>query len=177
MEQLPSQENMLYPKISEELNILREKDQEMRNSGNFDDSVDIVNTMRFKEIIDEIGWPTVSKVGKMGASTAWLLVQHADLDVPFQEECLLLMEENKSDIDTRHISYLADRVRVNKNMPQIYGTQFRGGGNTQYGPAEIEDPGRLEERRNSMGLESFEEYQNKMIDSNKKFEERKKGKG
>lgn len=176
MEQIHSSENksesVLYPEIAKELSILRERDQLIRTEGFFDNSVDKENTLKLKEIIEKIGWPGISKVGKLGASSAWLLVQHADLDVEFQEKCLKLMEENRNDVDNRHIAYLTDRVRVNKGMNQLYGTQFKGSGSS-HEPHEIEDPENLEERRRFVGLESFEEYKMKMKESNKKFEERK----
>ncbi len=178
MEQVHSSENqsenILYPEIAKELSLLRERDQFIRTEGVFDDSVDKENTLKLKEIIEKIGWPGISKVGKLGASSAWLLAQHADVDVEFQEKCLTLMEENRNDVDNRHIAYLTDRVRVNKGMNQLYGTQFKGSG-SDYGPHEIEDPDNLEERRTSAGLETFEEYKTRMGESNKKFEERKIG--
>ena len=178
MEQIHSSENqienILYPEIAKELSLLREKDQFIRTEGALDDSVDKENTLKLNEIIEKIGWPGISKVGKLGASSAWLLAQHADLDVEFQEKCLKLMEENKNDVDNRNIAYLTDRVRVNKGMNQLYGTQFRGSG-SDHEPCEIEDPDNLEERRRSAGLETFEEYKMKMKESNKKFEERKGG--
>lgn len=178
MEQIHSSENqsenILYPEIAKELSLLRERDQFIRTESALDDSVDKENTLKLKAIIEKIGWPGISKVGRLGASSAWLLAQHADLDVEFQEKCLKLMEENKNDVDNRNIAYLTDRVRVNKGMNQLYGTQFRGSG-SDYGPHEIEDPDNLEERRRSAGLETFEEYEMKMKESNKKLEERKRG--
>ena len=178
MEQVHSSENqsenILYPEIAKELSILREKDQYIRTESVLDDSVDKENTLKLKEIIEKIGWPGISKVGKLGASSAWLLAQHADLDVEFQEKCLKLMEENRNDVDNRNIAYLTDRVRVNKGVNQLYGTQFKGSGNDHM-PHEIEDPDNLEERRRASGLETFEEYKMKMKESNKKFEERRRG--
>lgn len=46
---------------------------------------------RLKAIIDRHGWPGKSLVGEDGAQSAWLLVQHADVDLAFQERCLTLM--------------------------------------------------------------------------------------
>ena len=85
---------------AEELLEMAEKDQEMRakaeetNFKDWDESVDVANTERMKEIIEEIGWPTASKVGAEAANKAWLLVQHADHDPEFQERCLELMSES-----------------------------------------------------------------------------------
>ncbi len=154
-------------------------DQDMRNNlspeRSWDFSIDQNNTARMKEIISDIGWPTISKVGKLASSMAWLLVQHADHDPKFQAECLeLLKNVNRDDIDIRNIAYLEDRVRVNTGRPTLYGTQFYNDANGNFGPREIEDIENLDKRREQMGLESFEEYTQRMDEINKKFEERNK---
>lgn len=41
------------------------------------------NTSRLGQIVERYGWPTSSLVGKDGAQSAWLLVQHADADPRF----------------------------------------------------------------------------------------------
>jgi hypothetical protein len=154
-------------------------DQDMRLNlspeRSWDFSIDQKNTARMKEIINDIGWPTISKVGKLASYKAWLLVQHADHDPKFQAECLELLKNTEpSDVDVRNIAYLEDRVRVNTGRPILYGTQFYNDGNGNFGPREIEDIENLDKRREQMGLESFEEYENNMNENNKKREERNK---
>jgi hypothetical protein len=116
-----------------------------------------------KEIVREIGWPTISKVGKVASNMAWLLVQHADHDSAFQEDCLnILKKVDGGDINKRNIAYLEDRVRVNTGRPTLYGTQFFQNPEGSFGPREIEDKENLNKRRAEMGLEPFEEYEQKM---------------
>ena len=112
-----------------------------------DNTLDARNTERMKEIIRQIGWPTVSKAGKDVAHMAWLLVQHADHDVVFQRHCLELMKDSGKDVDQTDVAYLEDRVLVNEKSPQTYGTQFSDGV-----PRPIEDPDHVDERRKSVGL-------------------------
>lgn len=143
------------------------RDQDMRrraleNNGVIeteeDEMLDQKNTARMKEIVDKIGWPTVSKVGKEVSEMAWLLVQHADHDVEFQKRCLQLMREKpEEEVSMSDSAYLEDRIRVNEGKPQIYGTQFYGEG-ANYGPRPIEDPENVNERRKKLGMESLEEY-------------------
>ena len=134
-----------------------EVDQAMRVQANndddfWDDTVDVENTERMKEIVAEIGWPTVLKVGEEGAHHAWLLVQHADLDVAFQEECLALMKEaGEGEVSVTDIAYLEDRVRVNQGKGQLYGTQFTQE-NNQHIPRPIEDEEQVNERRAAIGM-------------------------
>lgn len=159
-EKIPSP--ILYPKIASELEKMVEVDQDMRAKGIEDDEfwdeeVDRKNTERMKEIISEIGWPTISKVGKSGANDAWLLVQHADNDVIFQRKCLELMKKlPENEIERWQIAYLEDRASFKETGFQTYGTQF----NQREGkhiPRPIRDPEHVDERRKEMGLGTLEE--------------------
>lgn len=163
--------------ISAEILKRTKADQEMRAKSHSDDSiwderVDQDNTDAMKSIVQEIGWPTVSKVGKEASHAAWLLVQHADHDPAFQQYCLDLMKaEPEGEVVRREIAFLEDRIRVNTNQPQVYGTQFEETRDTEtrqtvtaYGPRAIEDPEGLDARRAAMGLEPFEEYWRSLTD-------------
>jgi hypothetical protein len=96
--------------------------------------------VELKKIIKEIGWPVISKVGKEASQAAWLVAQHADHDVKFQEYCLNLMK-NASDGDVlkKQIAYLTDRILVNTGKKQLYGTQFYLNKKGVYGPRPIKD--------------------------------------
>lgn len=153
-------------------------DQDMRNNLGPEKpwafSIDQNNTARMKDIIDQIGWPTISKVGKAASNMAWLLVQHADHDPVFQEKCLdMLKKVDENDVNKSNIAYLEDRVRVNTGRPTLYGTQFFQTSEGGFGPREIEDNENLNKRRAKMGLESFEEYEQKMRERYGEVEKRK----
>ena len=139
---------------------------EETNFEEWDESVDIANTERMKQIIEEVGWPTVSKVGQEAANKAWLLVQHADHDPAFQEMCLGLMEESaEGEVDKGDMAYLIDRVRVNTGREQLYGTQFGDNESGEYGVRPVENIEELNQRREEVGLEPFEDYERHMLDS------------
>lgn len=122
---------------------------------------------RAAELIAEHGWPGRSRAGDDGANAAWLLIQHAD-DVELQERCLEMLERAVADgeASSPHLAYLTDRVCVNRGRAQIYGTQFDGRGDS-FAPFPVEDPERLDERRASMGLEPFAEYEARMHEINR----------
>ena len=150
-----------HPEIASELEAMATIDQDMRAKNLLDDSwneeVDKRNTERLKRFIEEIGWPTISKVGESGAHNAWLLVQHADRDVAFQKKCLELMKEiPKSEVAQRDVAYLEDRVMANEKGTQMYGTQFRQRGG-KHVPIPIKDLEHVNERRKEMGLGTLEE--------------------
>lgn len=122
--------------------------------------VDAENTARMKEIVATYGWPGWSLVSDDGARAAWLLVQHADEDVPFQKQCLGLLESavTAGEASAQDLAYLTDRVRLHEGRPQVYGTQSTW----VYGKptlAEIEDPAQVNERRAAVGLEPLAEPQ------------------
>lgn len=123
------------------------------------EEVDSQNTEAMKEIVDEHGWPGYSLVGKEGARLAWLLVQHADKDVDFQEKCLDLFKKavEKGDAPKKNLAYLTDRVRLNRGKPQIFGTQCQV---SKQGIVlrPVEDEDNLNARRLEYGLESVEDY-------------------
>ncbi|TSC88115.1 MAG: hypothetical protein G01um101416_138 [Microgenomates group bacterium Gr01-1014_16] len=122
------------------------------------DELSKLHTTRVKKIIDEFGYPVTSLVGKKASHWAWLLIQHSDHDIGFQEMCLKLMKSAPADeVAKSNIAYLEDRVRKNKGQSQIYGTQFvKKGKILELWP--VEDIKNLDTKRKKMGLNSFEEY-------------------
>jgi len=78
-------------------------------------------------IIETIGsWPTIDKVGAKAASAAALLALHADHDVDFQKQCLGRMQAHEfaGRVSSIDLAYLLDRVLINRQNPQHYGTQL-----------------------------------------------------
>jgi len=122
-------------------------------------AVDEDNTAWLKGIVLQRGWPTITRVGEEGAGNAWLLVQHADHDVDFQEHCLLLLRAAvaQNQASAKNLAYLEDRVAMHRGRPQRYGTQFvqKDG---KYVPHTLEDPARVDEWRTSVGLDTLAEY-------------------
>lgn len=125
------------------------------------DETDRRNSARMAEVLTEHGWPGWRLVGSDGAFAAWVLVQHADLDVPLQERGLALMTKavEAGDADPSDHAYLVDRVRVAKGQPQVYGTQW--GSDDAGNPAPrtpIEDEAQVDVRRAAVGLKTLDEY-------------------
>ena len=113
------------------------------------------------EILEEYGWPGWSLVGEEGSTAAWVLVQHADLEPEFQELALayLMGAVEAEDASRGDLAYLIDRVRVAKELPQVYGTQVGPGPDGDLAPrTPIEDPDNVDARRAEAGLGTLEEY-------------------
>lgn len=130
-------------------------DQKYLNSASWSDEADeslfIRHAERLKEIIREHGWPTISMVGRQPALGAWIIVQHADHDHPFQVECLPLLTEavRVGDAEAWQLAYLVDRVLVNAQQKQVFGTQLI---------KSIFDYEHVDERRALFGMRSLASY-------------------
>lgn len=108
--------------------------------------IDQENTRWLAEVLSAQGWPGQTLVGEEGAGAAWLLAQHADHD-PVQQLTFLQALRSaaaQGQASRTHLAYLEDRVRVNADQPQLYGTQFTVT-DGELGPCPIEDRERLDE--------------------------------
>ena len=145
---------------------MSKKDQRMIKSKKWSRAIIKHNTARLKDIIKKYGrWPSSKFVGLAGESAAWLIAQHSDYDVKFQECCLKLLKKLPPTKQRKiFIAYLIDRILVNRNAKQIYGTQFFKGK-----PRPIKNIAHLDLRRKKMNLEPFAVYQKHMKKVSKFF--------
>jgi len=123
--------------------------------------IDAANTAWLAELTDRIGWPGRALVGEDGAHAAWLLAQHAaqERQPAFLE--LLRAAVAAGEASATDLAYLEDRVRIFAGQPQLYGTQFLHD-DQGLRPEPIEDPEHLDQRRASVGLGPFAEYEAQM---------------
>ena len=157
------------------INDLKQKDDRLRSKlvkeGSLSDgynkqmeALHISNAMVLNNIIDQIGYPTISKVGKNAADNAWLIIQHAISLPEFMKKCAtqLEYEVNQENADPQKLAYLKDRISVFQGEKQIYGTQFDWDDNNEMSPNNIQDVSKVNELRKSIGLNTIEE-QTKLI--------------
>lgn len=107
------------PEISRKLLAMMEMDQKARlhkENGEAIIALDQEHSGALKSIIQQIGWPTISKVGKEASTAAWLIAQHVGSDPEFQKQCLELMEEAGDDINPGDREYLANRIQTNDRI-------------------------------------------------------------
>lgn len=89
---------------------------------------DSLQVIFLDSIINRYGfWPGLDMVGWEGDEAAWLIAQHADDFVEFQEKCfaLLLKSDQLENTNPHNVAYLYDRIQINKGGKQRYGTQMR----------------------------------------------------
>lgn len=119
---------------------------------------DSANLVRVKKIIDMYGWIGPDEVGKKGAQTIFLVIQHSDSLT--QVTYLPLMREavKKGKARPQDLALLEDRILTKQGKEQIYGSQVRVNekGKNEFFP--IKDEADVNKRRASVGLGPLEEY-------------------
>jgi hypothetical protein len=108
---------------------------------------------RLREILSELGWPGEAMVGRDGAKAAWLIAQHSIGEPDFMRHCRHLLEEAsaRGEVPRWQFALMDDRIRVYEGRPQRYGSQLRGGPDGLE-PYPIEDPGKVDQWRQELGL-------------------------
>ncbi len=157
---------IIYSEIKKQILEMVTGDQKMRKeadkTGIWNYDIDKKNTSVLKKIIKKIGFPTVQMVGAKASKGAWLIVQHADKDVQFQKKVLkqlrILYEKNPRSICNLAIPYLTDRILVNSNKKQIYGSQLHLLKNGKLVVQPIQNKKQVNILRTQWDLPPIEEY-------------------
>ncbi|MEM1218794.1 MAG: DUF6624 domain-containing protein [Bacteroidota bacterium] len=113
-----------------------------------------------KQYLSAEGYPGFDLVGEESSSNFWLMVQHCDEDVAFQEQVLraLKTEVDRENGSGSNYAYLYDRVQTNRGLEQFYGTQLDYSWDGQAFAQPIRDSLQVNERRLALGLEPLEDY-------------------
>ncbi|HAS40497.1 MAG TPA: hypothetical protein DCS93_08460 [Microscillaceae bacterium] len=146
----------------------------------YKDSVFKAHLKRLGEIFDQYGFPGYDLAGESGSQAFWLMVQHLDEYVGFQQKVLKAMkkEVKQGNANGQNFAYLTDRVLVNTGHKQKYGTQvlYDNSVGKPY-PKPLQNPKKVDEYRKAVGMESLNEYLNGVAEShfqmNKQFFESK----
>lgn len=120
---------------------------------------DSLNTARIEEVIAQYGYPGKSLVGDGHASTAFLVIQHADLAV--QEKYIDLMKAaaDAGEVRWASIALLVDRVNLRQGKRQIYGSQVSSDPETgEYYFSPIDMPYLVDSIRATVGLGPIQAY-------------------
>jgi hypothetical protein len=167
----------LREKLARESNLGESYNTEMEQLHNH-------NADTLNNIIDEIGYPTIGKVGKEASEAAWIVIQHAIGKPEFMKKSLRMLEDavNQNEASPVNLAYLSDRIATLEGRPQLYGTQFDWDKDGELSPQPYDDWGKVNDRRKLIGLTSLDEQtitmrKNAKLDnlfSPEDFEERKK---
>ncbi|MBC7841127.1 MAG: hypothetical protein H7099_02385 [Gemmatimonadaceae bacterium] len=116
------------------------------------------NAARLKTLLDEVGWPTTALVGPDGTKAAHRIAQHSINHPDFMRHCrsLILAATTRGDILPEQFAYIDDRIRVYEGLPQLHGTQWRGGIHGLE-PYPVDDWSTVNHRRQALGLPTLDE--------------------
>lgn len=117
-------------------------------------AADLENRLWLGPVVKRRGWFIISRDGQQANAAASLIVQHADSDLMFKREMLTLLEPLALNGETSKVFFTQayDRWAVAAKVPQRFGLQGACKGPGTWEPFEIEDPDRVDERRNAFGL-------------------------
>ena len=131
-------------------------------------AIDAVHNYRILNVIKQYGYPSHATLGAKGMRDFWLLIQHQDFDIELQKQCL-----EKCDFKPKERAFLTDRILVNQNKKQLYGTQFHRKGEKLV-PYPIHEQKNLEERRKKADLGPFQEYKKIILLNHRSLTKEKK---
>ena len=134
---------------------------------------DSLNLEQLKDLIELYGFPTWEKVGNHYAFCAWLIAQHAEPDfLQYYVEQMKKAVANDN-ASRSELAYMIDRDLMNRDLPQLYGTQSIGvylEDNTLENRLWIvEDLEQLNDRRENMLLEPLDLSKIKVYDEKEMF--------
>ena len=156
--------------IAQRIINLKNKDLKLRNelikkeqlSNGYNEEMEALhnaNAQELNQIIDDIGYPTIDKVGKEASEAAWLIIQHAIGQPEFMKKSAKMLkkavQENKA--DPIGLAYLTDRIAVFEDKPQLYGTQFDWDIHGNMSPNRVDDIEKVNQRRKKLGLNAMKE--------------------
>jgi len=117
------------------------------------------NVKDLEELIETKGWPKKSQVGESAAGTAFLVIQHSSYEL--QKKYLPVIKKLCEESEARWEDYalMYDRIQVNENKPQKYGSQIKYNNDTKsFELFPLEDESKVDEWRKEVGLGNLAGY-------------------
>lgn len=118
------------------------------------------NLEELEVLLQEKGWPKRSQVGLEAAGAPFFVLQHSNAAA--QEKYLPMFEKccRENEADWQQYALMFDRMRMNQNLPQKYGTHYnldnRATNERILYP--LEDETKVDEWRKEIGLEPLKDY-------------------
>ena len=129
------------------------------------DSIGLINQRKIKKLYKKYGYLGYKEIGEKASQDFWISIQHADNDIEFQQVMLKELKEEISKNNASKIEYamLEDRVNVNLNKRQRFGTQVTYSKFGQAIPKNgLIDSINIEQLRKEYDLPTFRNYYNRM---------------
>lgn len=138
-------------------NVLGKDSFEMEYFWEVVETEDKVLEKQVTAIIDQFGWLGISQIGRLANTAQWGVLQHGSVASKEKYAPILKASVIKNESQPRHYARLVDRMLINSNRPQLYGTQVNYDSDTPtFYP--IKNPQFLHKRRKELGLLSIEAF-------------------
>ena len=85
---------------------------------------DSLTVVKASAIIENYGWPGKSMVGEIANKSVFYAIQHADLEIMKKYYEALKESVKTGESDPWGFALLTDRILIDSNKPQMYGTQY-----------------------------------------------------
>jgi hypothetical protein len=148
--------------IRAELARRRALDQEVRRDARRHgemEAVDADNTAYLRKLVTDVGWIDAARFGRPAADAAFLVVQHSS-DLPLMLAALPAIEKDvrAGGADAQNYALLYDRTQLVTGGKQRFGTQVQEMEGGELVVRRLEDPDRVDEFRESLGLGPLRTY-------------------
>lgn len=121
---------------------------------------DLQSMAYLKTALETYDWIDSTRFGQRVSNHAWIIAQHADSDPEFQQDALTRMTPyfESGEVSKSNYAYLWDRVAVNTDRKQLYGTQPTWEcENGKMALKPLEKPETVNDRRAALGMDTVEE--------------------
>ncbi|MBV8034267.1 DUF6624 domain-containing protein [Roseateles sp.] len=112
-------------------------------------------------LLEQCGWPDRNELSSKAVDAAWLIVQHASLDIQLKIAPIADKAVSAGKLPPQQFALLVDRIRMRQGQPQRYGSQLftTVDGNIEKAILyKVEDEENLDTRRASVGLPPICDY-------------------
>ena len=118
------------------------------------------NLAELEVLLDSKGWPEKSQVGSEASEAAFYVLQHANAAAQLKYLPLFDAACRRNEGNWQQYALMFDRMRINNNLPQRYGTHaiLDNGTSGELKLYPLEDESRVDEWRMEKGLEPLNDY-------------------
>ena len=123
------------------------------------DAINKKNQKELLELIAQKGWPKKSNVGEQACASAFLIIQHSNLE--YQEKYLPVIKTlcEQGEASWADFALMYDRILTENNRPQKYGSQIRYNDKTKLHELfPLENKNKVDEWRKEVGLIPLKYY-------------------
>lgn len=142
--------------LKERISMLIKQDQELRN-GMINQIKDFQNQISAISIIENCGWDLIERADKENIFSLFIIIQHTNKYTRKKYFQKFKEYSEKGYLLPKFLALMEDRMLMDNNLPQIYGSQIKLKNGKQL-IWTIQNAEQVDERRLKIGLDSLSNY-------------------